>query len=277
MCTRSPAKAEAAIVSIKELYPNAQVSILEMDHTSLASVVAAVGAFLAKETKLHGLVCNAGIMAVPFAITRDGHESQWQTNYLAHWIFTEKLLPVLLLTSRATSPGIVRIVNVSSDVHERLAPKIGIDFEDISQTKGGPFSRYGQSKLANILHAKTLNTMYGPESSAANKGEGEVWTAAVHPGHVDTQLNTQATSMGLLTKLVPVLRWVGAFIKPKQGAYTQLWAVAGSDFKADQSGDYFVPIAKKGQESRHAMNPEMRQKLEEWTRKTMSVDGWMAN
>jgi NAD(P)-dependent dehydrogenase (short-subunit alcohol dehydrogenase family) len=50
-----------------------------MDHCSLRTVVAAAKLFLTKETALHGLINNAGIMATPFEITKDGHEAQWQT------------------------------------------------------------------------------------------------------------------------------------------------------------------------------------------------------
>lgn len=64
------------------------------------------------------------------------------------------------------------------------APKGGINFHDLTNKNGAARSRYGQSKLANILHAKTLNKEYGPNSEATKDGEGEIWTAAVHPGLV---------------------------------------------------------------------------------------------
>lgn len=60
------------------------ITILEIDHLSLASVFSAAKSVLSKESSLHGLINNAGIMASPFEITIDGHEGQWQTNYLAH-------------------------------------------------------------------------------------------------------------------------------------------------------------------------------------------------
>jgi NAD(P)-dependent dehydrogenase (short-subunit alcohol dehydrogenase family) len=113
MGARSPEKASDAITSIKTLYPNANITLLEMDHKSLSSVISAANLFLSKETSLHGLVNNAGIMATPFEMTKDGHEAQWQTNYLAHWVFTYHLLPILLSTSKTLPPGSVRIVNLT--------------------------------------------------------------------------------------------------------------------------------------------------------------------
>ena len=73
MGARNPAKAATAIASIKELYPKSNITLLEIDHMSLSSVVAAAKLFLSKEVVLHGLVNNAGIMATPFEISKDGH------------------------------------------------------------------------------------------------------------------------------------------------------------------------------------------------------------
>lgn len=75
-----------------------------------------------------------------------------------------------------------RIVNVTSDGHERFPPKGGIKFEDVNLEKEAAMTRYGQSKLANVLHAKELNRKYGPNSA----NEAHVCVAAVHPGHIDT-------------------------------------------------------------------------------------------
>jgi NAD(P)-dependent dehydrogenase (short-subunit alcohol dehydrogenase family) len=148
MGARSPTKASAAITSINALYPKSNITLLEMDHTSLSSVVSAAKLFLSKEKVLHGLVNNAGIMATPFEMTKDGHEAQWQTNYLAHWVFTSYLLSVMLSTSKTLPPGSVRLVNLTSSGHYQ-APTGGINFADTS-LRNKAKNRYGQSKLANV-------------------------------------------------------------------------------------------------------------------------------
>ena len=81
---RSTEKAQSAIDKIKELHPDARVQPLILDHNSLATVVAAAKKFSSRETQLNGLILNAGIMAVPYELTKDGNESQFQVNYLAH-------------------------------------------------------------------------------------------------------------------------------------------------------------------------------------------------
>ena len=53
------------------------------------------------------LINNAGIMAVPYAVTADGFESQIGTNHLGHFALTNLLLPKLT----------DRVVTVSSMVH----------------------------------------------------------------------------------------------------------------------------------------------------------------
>ena len=272
MGSRNATKASDAIASIKKLYPNANISLLVMDHCSLSSVVAAANTFLSKETSLHGLINNAGIMATPFEITQDGHEAQWQTNYLAHWVFTSHLLPLMLATSKTLPPGSVRIVNITSAGHW-MAPSGGINFADTS-LPNKPGNRYGQSKLANALHAKTLNLRYGPSSPNAIAGNGEIWTAAVHPGLVDSQLAGRVDGSGLRGLLV-VFKMLGRYWDGDRGSWTSVFCAASPELKSGQSGWYWERIAKKGWESRNAKNLELAKNLEDWTEKLMVKEGWV--
>jgi NAD(P)-dependent dehydrogenase (short-subunit alcohol dehydrogenase family) len=145
-----------------------------MDHTSLASVVSAAKHLLDRETVHHGLVNNEGTMASPYEMTKDGYEIQWQTNYLAHWVFTDHLLPLMLKTARDVPASTVRIVNISSS-GQLGAPKTGINFDDLAMKDGTPWHRYSQTKLASILHAKTLHATHGPGSPHASRyGGGEI-------------------------------------------------------------------------------------------------------
>jgi NAD(P)-dependent dehydrogenase (short-subunit alcohol dehydrogenase family) len=74
------------------------------------------------------------IMGVPFGLTADGYELQWQVNYLAPFLFVSELLPLLLTTaSTIQSKGRVRVVNLSSDMATLLGPK-QILLEDVNMT-----------------------------------------------------------------------------------------------------------------------------------------------
>jgi NAD(P)-dependent dehydrogenase (short-subunit alcohol dehydrogenase family) len=245
-----------------------------MDHLSLSTVVSAAKLFLSKETVLHGLINNAGIMATPFEMTKDKHEAQWQTNYLAHWVFISHLLPLMLSTSKTLPPGSVRIVNLSSSGHFS-APKGGINFTDTSLPNGDGMARYGQSKLANILHAKTLNKHYGPGSPSSKAGKGEIWTAAVHPGLVESQLGVRAEISIALKMIVVVANAIGARMDADTGSWTSGFCAASPKMRKEQSGTYFQRIAEAGWQSRMAKNMVLAAKLEEWTREEIMKEGWV--
>lgn len=278
LCARSRDRGEAAVAGIRALYPSARVTLLLMDHMSLASVVAAAQRVLSAETALHGLVNNAGIMGTPFELSPDGFEAQWQTNYLAHWVLTARLMPLLLKTS-TSSPGLprgtVRVVNVSSSGHYLSAPKDGIHFADTALRDGADaMARYGQSKLANVLHAKTLHAAHGPGSPSAAAGRGEVWTSVVHPGLVASNLGASADLPKLLLAAVAVFKAVGGVTDCDRGSWTSVFCAASPEFKSEQSGTYFQRIARPGRESKLAKDAELARKLEEWTRERMVEGGW---
>ncbi|KAK1522984.1 hypothetical protein CPAR01_14527 [Colletotrichum paranaense] len=275
MCSRSLEKGTEAIASIKKTHPSANIDLLQMDLMNLTSVVAAAKRFLTLETTLHGLVNNAGIMAAPFDMTKDGHEAEWQTNYLSHWVFTEHLLPVMLKTSRTLPPGSVRIVNLTSSGHLG-APKTGINFDDLNLKDEGPWQRYGQSKVANILHAKTLHKIYGPGSE---NDEGEIWTSSVHPGLVETNLSTsvEPSEKGVLN-ILSALRVFKMFWSADKGSWNSLFCAASQDMKAEQSGMYTDIYHRCGEpwwESSAVKDEKLAERLDKWTRDVMSTEGWI--
>jgi NAD(P)-dependent dehydrogenase (short-subunit alcohol dehydrogenase family) len=92
------------------------------------------------ERRLDVLVNNAGIGTGERQESRDGHELRFAVNYLAGYLLTRELLPLLL----ASVPS--RIVNVAS------AGQMPIDFDDPMIEHGYSGGRaYTQSKLAQIL------------------------------------------------------------------------------------------------------------------------------
>jgi NAD(P)-dependent dehydrogenase (short-subunit alcohol dehydrogenase family) len=115
------------------------------------------------------LINNAGIMAVPFALTADGFESQIGTNHLGHFALTNLLLP------RLTD----RVVTVSSFMHT-----IGyVSLKDLNW-KSRPYlawPAYGQSKLANLLFTSELQRKLSAAGSP-------VRALAAHPGYSATNL-----------------------------------------------------------------------------------------
>ncbi len=253
-----------------------RIHLVVMDLMSLSSVAAGATHILTQCTSLHGIVNSAGIMATPLAMSQDGYESQFQTNYLSHWLLTYLLLPLLESTARSSSSspslaaGIptptgttpVRVVNVSSTGHTATL-KEGITFADTSLSTKFTFRRYAQSKLANILHSKSLATKYA---------DAGIWSISLHPGNVDTQLNTSAWGGSSLT---PILRCLGVYITPEQGSYNSLWAVASPDVSANMSGQYFMPVGVPKPPSKLASNSALADKLWDWTAQEMKRQGFI--
>lgn len=206
------------------------------------------------------------------AISQDGYEAQLQTNYISHWLLTHHLLPLLLSTSKPLNPGSVRIINVTSMGHA-FAPKGGIQFDDMNQLKGGPWTRYGMSKLANILHARELSRLYGPASRPLAQGEGSIWTAACHPGNVDTSLSRNSAFIGRFSTVsAPIMKCLNILISPAEAAATPVFAATSGEVV---SGSYFVPVAKVGKESKEAKDAELGTRLWAWTEEEMRGKGFL--
>ncbi|KAB8227680.1 hypothetical protein BDV23DRAFT_174091 [Aspergillus alliaceus] len=273
MGARSAEKAENAITDLKRELgnPRADIVFLKLDLTDFKSVVEAARELRSKETALHGLINNAGIMGVPFSRTKDGYEIQFQTNYLSHWLFTYHLLPLLQSTA-LPQPGTARIVNVTSDGHERFRLKEGIRLDDPNLESESAMVRYGHSKLANILHTRQLNAVYGPKG----KKPSGIIVAAVHPGHIDTNLNKQATGMApaaVLRIMTPIMKCTGILDHEAKGALSSLFAIADPNFT--ESGAYIVPYAKIGKPSQMAKDDQLAERLWEWTFEMFQERGYL--
>ena len=80
MGARNELKALQSIKDIKSQVPDAQVHFLSIDLSSLHDVASAAHKLRGMEPALHGLVNNAGIMGVPFSLTADGYEIQFQVS-----------------------------------------------------------------------------------------------------------------------------------------------------------------------------------------------------
>ncbi|KAF3912358.1 hypothetical protein AA313_de0207123 [Arthrobotrys entomopaga] len=270
---RSETKATSAIEKLRETFQNstAPIHYLHFDHMDLATIVTGAQTFLSKETALHGLILNAGIMCTPYEISKDGYEAHWQTNYLSHFLLTSLLLPILTTTAQDCEPGVVRLVEMSSAAHH-FAKAPGIRLDDKNDLPDNePMDRYSQSKLANVLHAKEVSRRFGPKEGQAVRGE--VWTASVHPGLVDTGLAASYASTSLLGRTMIRL---GFAATPAKGALTAIFSAASDDFKREWSGCYMVPTAKKGWLFGKANDKALQEKLWSWSEEELKKKGFLA-
>ena len=126
-----------------------KATFLQADLAALAEVRKLAAAVKTETGQLQLLINNAGIGSAGDKPGRqesaDGHELRFAVNYLAGFLLTRLLLPLL----KAGAPA--RIVNVSSAGQE------AIDFGDVMLTRGYSGTRaYRQSKLAQILFTVDL-------------------------------------------------------------------------------------------------------------------------
>ena len=221
---RDLAKAETATAQVKKdaAANGGGFELIALDLANLKSVRASADALLNKGKFFDVIIANAGVMATPFGHTADGFETQFGTNHLGHFVFVNRIAPLL------RSGG--RLINLSSSGHRYG----NVDLEDpnFERTPYEPFVAYGRSKTANILFAVAFDQRHRARGVRA---------AAVHPGGIQTELGRytdEARLKGLIEQInlqlasegKPPFQWKTV----PQGAATSGWA--GVFASADEIG-----------------------------------------
>lgn len=218
LACRSLPNAQAASERILVQVPSATLQCMALDLSDLASVRAFAATYASQHGTLDLLINNAGIMMPPYALSKDGFESQLAANYLGHFALTGLLLP--LLTQTAGS----RVVSLSSLAHRWS----GIHFDDLNFTRG--YSKrlaYGQSKLACLMFAYELQRRL-------QRGGHATLSVAAHPGVSATSLFRHMPGVvGMLNPLTALV-----FQSAQGGALPTLYAALGADIAG---GDYCGP------------------------------------
>ncbi|MGE2726443.1 SDR family NAD(P)-dependent oxidoreductase [Mycolicibacterium pulveris] len=218
LAVRDLDKGRRAVEKIKAASPNADVTLQELDLSSLNSVRKAADELRAAYPRIDLLINNAGVMYVPRReTTEDGFEMQFGTNHLGHFALTGLLLENLLPV------GGSRVVTVSSVGHRALAR---IHFEDPHlERKYNRVEAYGQSKLANLLFTYEL-------ARRLKAKEAPTIAVAAHPGLSDTEL------MRHLPDFIPSILWKIVGQPAAMGALPTLRAATDP---AVQGGQYYGP------------------------------------
>ncbi|CAN1254606.1 Short-chain dehydrogenase TIC 32 A, chloroplastic [Linum perenne] len=183
---RSMKAAEDTKARILSECPDATIIVMALDLSSLRSVRSFVAEFESLDLPLNLLINNAGKFAHQHAISEDGIEMSFATNYLGHFLLTNLLLKKMIETARET--GVQgRIVNVSSAIHGWFAGDMLQYLEEISGPKCPHYDAtraYALSKLANVLHTKHL-------ALTLKEMDANVTVNSVHPGIVRTRLTRE--------------------------------------------------------------------------------------
>jgi NAD(P)-dependent dehydrogenase (short-subunit alcohol dehydrogenase family) len=163
---------------------------------------------ISRYTRLDVLINNVGTYEKRRHLTSDGVEKTFTVNYLAPYLLTRLLLPLL----KKNAPS--RIVTIASSAHEDVDH---IDWDNLpAQDRYDPWGAYALSKFADITFTYSL--------ARAIEGMG-VTANCLHPGVTDTKL---------LRSAFPGY----PAISPEEGARTSVY-LATSPEVARISGRYF--------------------------------------
>jgi NAD(P)-dependent dehydrogenase (short-subunit alcohol dehydrogenase family) len=196
-----------------------QFELIQLDLTDLKSVRAGAGELVTKNEPFDLVIANAGVMATPFGHTADGFETQFGTNHLGHFVFVNRIAPLMRTGSR--------LINLASSGH-RFS---NVDLEDpnFERTPYEPFVAYGRSKTANILFSVAFDERHRQRGVRA---------AAVHPGGIYTELGRHMAPGQIEAVIEQMNKQLAEEGKPPfqpktipQGAATSVWAgvVAAAD------------------------------------------------
>ena len=137
---RDPERGETVAREIREGTGNDDLRYYLADFSSLEQTRRLAEEIRAEHARLDVLINNAGVFAGERTVSEDGYELTLAVNYLAPFLLTHQLLPLL----RASAPA--RIVNVAS------AGQSSIDFDDpMLERRYDGMRAYARSKLALVM------------------------------------------------------------------------------------------------------------------------------
>jgi NAD(P)-dependent dehydrogenase (short-subunit alcohol dehydrogenase family) len=221
---RDLAKAETATAQVREdaAVGGGSLELIELDLANLTSVRGSADALLAAGKPFDVVIANAGVMATPFGHTADGFETQFGTNHLGHFVFVNRIAPLIRTEGR--------LINLSSAGHR--FSKVDLEDPNFERTPYEPFLSYGRSKTANILFAVAFDRRHR---------ERGIRAAAVHPGVILTELGRYMEPRSMQMMLDQINQQLAAEGKGPfqwktipQGAATSVWA--GVVAPADEIG-----------------------------------------
>ncbi len=247
---RNDKKGESAVKEIKEKSQSSTVNFMKADFASFDQVRQLAMRFKEKYDRLDVLINNAGIFVTDFSKTGDGHEMQWQVNYLSPFLLTHLLLDHLEKEDQS------KIINVSSNGHY----KGRIHFSDPYLEKNyNGLKAYRQSKLANVMFTREL---------AGRLDKRAVTVNALHPGLIKTRIGHKNTNSWM--------GWAWWLYKPfmkseKEGAKTPV-KLASDPALSDVTGKYFDSDGSPAVPNPEVNDKSKRERLWEMSREMTGLD-----
>lgn len=233
MLVKNSEKSAMAFEDIIRESKSNNVRLEYVDLASIKSIKAAAKRISTTYNQIHVLINNAGIFKRSQEITEDGLEMTLAINYIAPFMLTNALLPLLENTPNAT------IINVGSEMASKGSANVKSNF---NRPSFSGYKAYADSKLLLLYFTNELAKRLVHTSVTVN---------CVHPGFINTQIFRDYP------------RWVGVvfgwFIdSPEQGAKGTLNLVSNNALK--YSGKYFVKDKMK-LEVTELLNAELSEEI----------------
>jgi NAD(P)-dependent dehydrogenase (short-subunit alcohol dehydrogenase family) len=223
---RNPERLEAALEEVRKETGSKKLASYLADLSSLGEVRTLAEQVLSDYNRLDVLINNAGVIVGERRESEDGYELTFAVNYLAHFLLTNLLLPLL----RGSAPA--RVVNVAS------AGQSPVDFSDVMLEQGyDAMKAYTQSKLAQIMFTFELAERLQNTGVTAN---------ALHPASLmDTKM---------------VLETFGRSMSTVQEGANATVRLAVSPELEGVTGRYFAGM-REARANRQAYDEEARKRL----------------
>ncbi|KIW47671.1 uncharacterized protein PV06_00341 [Exophiala oligosperma] len=263
MTARSRSKYDTAMKDVLAAVPTAKVDFLELDLASFASIKHAADKVIANNDRLDILINNAGVMGLPpHPTTKEGYEIHIGTNHVGHALLTRLLMPLLLETASSSNSD-VRVVTLSSGAHAMATSGVSIDKIATPMEGTWSFTRYGQSKMANVLFARELARRYP-----------QIISVSADPGRVQTPLlDEKFKTRDFTTYFQKTYDFLAGMLDARHGAFTELWC-ATYDKQKVKTGTHYVPFGHESPGHKKSRDEKHAKELWEWQEKEFEKHGY---
>lgn len=213
MLVRDSDKSKAAFQEIRTQSNNATVKMFYVDLASQASILNAAEKIKNEYQQIDILINNAGVVKRKFDKTVEGYEMTFAVNYLAPFLLTNALLPLIKNSPHG------RIINLTSELYKKGQAIID---KSPSDNKFNGDKAYANSKMLVVLFTKEL---------ARRLENNNVTVNCVHPGVIATDAFREYP------------KWFSKFLnllisKPEVGANPVVYLATSPDVQ-NISGTYF--------------------------------------